>query len=259
MNNLIPIQKNIINGAEINSVNAREIYDYLGLAKGQFSRWIKTAIEKYDFIQNEDFLAIDMDVDGAKDYIVTLDMAKELCMVSNTEKGKETRKYFIEVEKQNSFKVPQTFHEALLLAADLEKQNQTLLIENQKKSQFISNVVHSENSYTATQVAKDFNISAKLFNKILVEIGVLYYNNGTYALTSKYQSFNLTTIKETTPNNDNKTFLSLRWTVIGKNWLKNNWDKALQRCKRETFDEYNMQVLRNLPVIPMPKKSERNF
>ena len=123
----------------------------------------------------------------------------------------------------------------------------------------ISNVVHSENTYTATQVAKDFNISAKLFNKILVEIGVLYYNNGTYALTSKYQSFNLTTIKETTPNNDNKTFLSLRWTAIGKNWLKNNWDKALQRCKRETFDEYNIQVLRNLPVIPMPKKSERNF
>ena len=250
MNNLIPIQKNVINGSEINSVNAREIYDYLGLAKGQFSRWIKTAIEKYDFIQNEDFLAIDMDVEGAKDYIVTLDMAKELCMVSNTEKGKETRKYFIEVEKQNSFKIPQTFHEALLLAADLEKQNQTLLIDNQNKSQFISNVVHSENSYTATQVAKDFNISAKLFNKILVESGVLYYNNNTYVLTSKYQSFNLTTIKETTPNNDNKTFLSLRWTSIGKNWLKNNWDKALHKCKQETFDEYNMQLIKNLPSIP---------
>ena len=51
MDSLIQITKNTINGAEINSVNAREIYDYLGLAKGQFSRWIKTAIEKYDFIQ----------------------------------------------------------------------------------------------------------------------------------------------------------------------------------------------------------------
>lgn len=164
-----------------------------------------------------------------------------------------------ELEKQNCFKIPQTFHEALLLAADLEKQNQTLLLENHKKSQFISNVVHSDNSYTATQVAKDFNISAKLFNKILVEAGVLYFNNNTYILTSKYQSFNLTTIKETTPNNQDKTFLSLRWTSIGKNWLKNNWDKALQRCKIETFDEYNIQVLRNLPAISMPKKSERNF
>ena len=93
MDSLIQITKNTINGAEINSVNAREIYDYLGLAKGQFSRWIKTAIEKYDFIQNEDFLSIDTDVEGVKDYIVTLDMAKELCMIETNSKGKEYRKY----------------------------------------------------------------------------------------------------------------------------------------------------------------------
>ena len=115
MNNIIKITKNNINGSEINSVNAREIYDYLGLAKGQFSRWIKTAIEKYDFIQNEDFLSIDTDVEGVKDYIVTLDMAKELCMVSNTEKGKEARKYFIEFEKQGKTLINQQSQEIQLL------------------------------------------------------------------------------------------------------------------------------------------------
>ena len=115
MDSLIQITKNTINDAEINSVNAREIYDYLGLAKGQFSRWIKTAIEKYDFIQNEDFLSIDTDVEGVKDYIVTLDMAKELCMVSNTEKGKEARKYFIEFEKQGKTLINQQSQEIRLL------------------------------------------------------------------------------------------------------------------------------------------------
>ena len=115
MDSLIQIKKNVINGAKINSVNAREIYDYLGLAKGQFSRWIKAAIEKYDFIQNEDFLNIDTDVEGVKDYIVTLDMAKELCMVSNTEKGKETRKYFIEFEKQGKNLINQQSQEIQLL------------------------------------------------------------------------------------------------------------------------------------------------
>ena len=115
MDSLIQITKNTINGAEINSVNAREIYDYLGLAKGQFSRWIKTAIEKYDFIQNEDFLSIDTDVEGVKDYIVTLDMAKELCMVSNTEKGKEARKYFIEFEKQGKTLINHQSQEIRLL------------------------------------------------------------------------------------------------------------------------------------------------
>ena len=111
----IQITKGIINNTEINSVNAREIYDYLGLAKGQFSRWIKTAIEKYDFIQNEDFLSIDTDVEGVKDYIVTLDMAKELCMVSITEKGKEARKYFIEFEKQGKTLINQQSQEIRLL------------------------------------------------------------------------------------------------------------------------------------------------
>lgn len=156
-----------------------------------------------------------------------------------------------ELEKQNkNFQIPQTFHEALLLAADLEKQNQTLKIENKKQSQFITNVVHSHNSYTATQIAKDFNISAKLLNKILSESGVIYKNNGTYVLSSKYQGHNLTEIKETEPNKDNKTFLSLRWTSIGKNWLKNNFEKALHRCDEKTFNEYNMQILSNLPQIP---------
>lgn len=155
-----------------------------------------------------------------------------------------------ELEKQNQYQVPKTFHEALLLAADLEKQNETLKLENKKQSQFISNVVHSNNTYTATQVAKDFNISAKLFNKILLESGVIYKNNGTYILTSRYQNYGLTEIKESEPNKDNKTFLSLRWTSKGKNWLKNNFEKALHKCSEESFNEYNMQILSNLPQIP---------
>lgn len=100
MQDLLQISTSIIGTEKINSVNARETYDYLGLAKGQFSRWIKSAIEKYDFIENEDFITIDTNVEGVKDYIVSLDMAKELCLVSNTQKGKETRKYFINFEKQ---------------------------------------------------------------------------------------------------------------------------------------------------------------
>ena len=53
---------------------------------------IQRAIEKYDFEESEDFIPMDIDVSGngimEKTYIVTIDMAKELCMVSNTQKGK---------------------------------------------------------------------------------------------------------------------------------------------------------------------------
>lgn len=101
MKDLIKITKSNINGSEINSVNAREIHEYLEV-KTAFSHWINRAIEKYDFIENIDFVKIDKPLNNQKDYIVSLDMAKELSMVENNPKGKETRKYFIEVEKQQN-------------------------------------------------------------------------------------------------------------------------------------------------------------
>lgn len=125
MNDLIKITKSTIGAEVINSVNARETYDYLGLAKGQFSRWIKSAIDKYDFIENEDYITIDTNVEGVKDYIVSLDMAKELCLVSNTPKGKETRKYFIEVEKRQN-RVLTTSEQIILLAQGHQEVEQRL-------------------------------------------------------------------------------------------------------------------------------------
>jgi len=100
MDNIIPILDNKI-GTELNSVNSRDIYKYLQVAT-KYADWIKRAIDKYEFVENEDFTIL-KNGNGSNaflDYIVTLDMAKELCMVSNTPNGKETRKYFISIEKQ---------------------------------------------------------------------------------------------------------------------------------------------------------------
>ena len=97
----VQIIKQVLDGAEVNSVNSRDLHDDLEV-KTDYSKWIKRAIDKYDFIENEDY-AVVKNGDGNNafiDYIVKLDVAKELCMVSNTDKGKETRKYFIKVEKQ---------------------------------------------------------------------------------------------------------------------------------------------------------------
>jgi anti-repressor protein len=98
---IIAVNLTEINEVEVNSVNSREVYEYLGV-ETPYSMWIQRAIEKYDFTEDEDFTTHKF-VNGKAtqiDYIVTIDMAKELCMVSNTPKGKETRKYFIEIEKQ---------------------------------------------------------------------------------------------------------------------------------------------------------------
>jgi len=99
----ISIAPQTINAETVNAVNSRDIYKNLDLAKGQYSRWFKKAVKKYDFKEDEDYICIDTKVEGtmAETFFVTMDMAKELCMISNTEKGKEYRKYFIKVEKQS--------------------------------------------------------------------------------------------------------------------------------------------------------------
>jgi len=118
----IQINQTQINGAETNSVNAREVYDYLEI-KTPFTMWINRAIETYDFIEGIDFITDLLKNSGRgrpkKNYIVTIDMAKELCMVESNPKGKKTRKYFIKVEKKQSTALmsPNQITEALMLTA----------------------------------------------------------------------------------------------------------------------------------------------
>lgn len=125
------------------AVNARELHQKLG-SKQQFANWIRNRIEKYGFVENQDFCSFNKVIkreNGATtvtEYALSLDMAKVLCMVENNEKGRMIRKYFIEVEKkartQNPFAIPQTYSEALLLAANQAKQieKQQLALEQKK-------------------------------------------------------------------------------------------------------------------------------
>ena len=126
MDSLIQISKNTIGDAEINSVNAREIHSYLEI-KTPFSMWIKRAIEKYDFEDGQDFTTHKF-VNGKAtqtDYIVSFDMAKELCLVEPNEKGKETRKYFINFEKQHQ-RILTTSEQIILLAQGHQEVEQRL-------------------------------------------------------------------------------------------------------------------------------------
>ncbi|EHP0949114.1 antA/AntB antirepressor family protein [Campylobacter coli] len=88
-------------GAEINSANAREIFCFLKIDT-QFSIWLERRILHYNFIENQDYIIELVYTKGRprKEYYVTLDMAKELCMVENNEKGRQARRYFIECEKR---------------------------------------------------------------------------------------------------------------------------------------------------------------
>ena len=105
---LITIQQQTINNQQVNSVSARDLHLQLEL-KTQFTDWVKQFLD--DFVQDTNFIkhSVISEVvqsDGHKinstkeDYWFTLDMAKQVAMLTRTAKGKEVRKYFIDCEKQ---------------------------------------------------------------------------------------------------------------------------------------------------------------
>lgn len=102
MDNLIQII--VHNGSR--AVNARELHAFLGVGK-DFSSWIKERISKYGFVENQDFSSFteigerEVGATVRKEYALSLDMAKELSMVENNERGRQARKHFIECEKKD--------------------------------------------------------------------------------------------------------------------------------------------------------------
>ena len=86
-------------------ISARELHQFLEV-KSHFKDWIKRRIDDYGFIENQDFevsLIFEQNTKGGrptKEYILSMDMAKELSMLERSDKGKQARIYFIECEKR---------------------------------------------------------------------------------------------------------------------------------------------------------------
>lgn len=109
-NDLVPVYET---DKGIKVVNGRELHQVL--QSGQdFSTWVKKRLSECDAEENEDFDRFHrkMEANNATmiDYIIKLDIAKEMAMLERNEKGKQVRKYFIAVEekyKQNALDVAQ--------------------------------------------------------------------------------------------------------------------------------------------------------
>ena len=136
-NSIVPIYQNK-EGERL--INARDLHKALQ-SKRQFANWIDERIKKYKFEEKNDFLTILLKSEGGrpkKEYILRLDVAKELCMIENNDKGRMIRKYFIEIEKrykniigksQNVFDI---MHQALYQIEENEKR--LGLLENRTES-----------------------------------------------------------------------------------------------------------------------------
>jgi phage anti-repressor protein/phage antirepressor YoqD-like protein len=144
MKALVAIQAREIDGTSVNTVDARDLHEKLGVGK-VFRAWIKDRIEQCDLVQGVDYITLSnsghrlVSEGGANkiDYYFTLDSAKHLCMMERNNQGKMVRQYFIDFEKKARDILPKkTFEEMTLevltgLKDKVDKQRR--LIEGQKK------------------------------------------------------------------------------------------------------------------------------
>lgn len=135
MNAIINISQTEIAKEEVNTVNARELHEFLEIGK-DFTNWMKDRIIQYDFEENTDFIVFansGVNPKGGrptKEFHLSLDMAKEISMVERNDKGREARKYFIECEKVAKNPPQIDFNDPLQLRGLLNNTNEKLIETN---------------------------------------------------------------------------------------------------------------------------------
>ena len=147
MNNLIKIE---VNGNQEQLVSCRELHEFLEIGT-EYAKWFNRMCE-YGFVENIDFAVIvknDENPNGGRpqtDHAIKLDMAKEIAMIQRSEKGKQARQYFIEVEKKFKQQVLDTQAlspqlQALINIELKQKQMEQDISDNKQEIQEIRDVV----------------------------------------------------------------------------------------------------------------------
>ena len=240
---IIPIYEN---DTKEKLINARELHKKLN-NKRQFANWIKQRIDKYKFLENQDFVKLNnfVMVGNLKrpqiDYYLTIDMAKELCMVENNETGRKIRRYFIEVEKRyrEIINTPTNIFDFMRLALnqiELNSKNiENLQLDvNELKSKI--DVKIKNNYCLASDIAEQLNLYSE--NKIPHSnlIGAIVRQLG-YKISYKhyYEDEYIAVVKDISKNE--------YWQVYFKPKAVEEIQKWFNENKEEIY--YEIQYVRN--------------
>lgn len=229
MNNLINVT---LNENHEPVISARQLHETLEV-KTEYKKWFKRMAE-YGFVENEDFFKVTQKRltsstgQSITDHVIKLDMAKEIAMIQRTDKGKEVRKYFIQVEKD--FNSPEKIMARALLMADkkiklLKSQNENLLIELEeanKNADYLDLILQTKDSLTITQIAQDYGISARKMNQLLKQERIQRIVNGQWVLYAKYLAkgyVSSRTFDYTGKDGKVHSAVTTVWTQLGRRFL----------------------------------------
>ena len=225
MNELINVT---LNDNQEPIVSGRQLHEALGV-KTRYDNWFGRMTE-YGFTENQDYLVTSIfghNSNGGRqnkvDHVIKLDMAKEIAMIQRTERGKQVRQYFIQVEKD--FNSPEKIMARALLMADQKVHKLEAQIEaDRPKVLFADAVSASKSSCLIGELAKilkqnGIDIGQNKLFQWLRSNGYLISRRGESwnQPTQKSMQLGLFELKKTNINHpDGHTTVSTTTKVTGK-------------------------------------------
>lgn len=206
------------------TVLARDLHDFLEV-KTAFKDWFPRMCE-YGFSEGTDFCSFLSESSGgrpAQDAQLTIEMAKEICMLQRNKRGKQARQYFIQLEKD--WNSPEKVMARALQIADKKiKRLETQIEEDKPKVLFAGAVETSKSSILIGELAKiikqnGIKIGAIRLFDWMRQNGYLIRRNGSdYNMpTQRAMEMGLFEIKETSiVHADGHTSISKTPKVTGK-------------------------------------------
>lgn len=150
---------NVIN----NKIDARELHEKLQVNDKQFRRWITKHIKTYKFEEGVDYEIVSTIVGKTNqiqnDYMITVDMAKELCLLSKSKLGSMYRKYLINLDKiateQQKAKAIE-FLKATQNGSALFDELLSLATEQQKQIDVYQTLMDEKDTYCVSDICARF-------------------------------------------------------------------------------------------------------
>lgn len=199
MNELIKVDYS----GEKPTVSARELHEFLDVGS-EYSHWFKRMCE-YGFTEGQDFSSFLTESTGgrpAQDAALSIDMAKEICMLQRNEKGKIARQYFLQLERD--WNSPEKVMARALQIADrkikeLEISNSALstsLEIARPKAEYFDQLVERGTLLSLRESAKELGIPPKKFVEELLARKYLYRNKSGKLLPYEEKNNGLFELKE---------------------------------------------------------------
>lgn len=218
------------------TVSARELHDGLEI-KSKYADWFKN-MSAYGFVEDVDYFTVSKNLENGGrtiEHEISVDMAKQICMIQRSEKGRMYRQYFLDLEK--AWNTPEQVMARALRMANRSIESlkdrctflgeqvvaqQKIIGELQPKANYVDAILQSKSLVLTTQIAKDYGMSARRLNQILKEMRIQYKVGGQWVLYSKYQSngyVHSRTINITRANGESDTTMQTEWTQKGRLFL----------------------------------------